>query len=251
MRLLLARCDAVVALWGAAADFLCQDFGVSESLVRVIPQGTPSGRFGPADAARRARTKGDLGLGSAPVVGYVGALGREKDVQGVLEAVSTLDDVTLLIAGDGPERTRLEDRAASLIPGRVRFLGTVADTRVVLDACDVLVLASVTEGMPGVLIEAAMSGVPIVATDVGGVSEIVTQDVGLLVPPQDTTALSAAIATALDRRDDDRIARLTDRFDLSIVADAWASLLEDVAGRRTKVPAGLTREIRAEQRGLN
>ena len=103
-----------------------------------------------------------------------------------------------------------------------------------LDAADVVVLSSRTEGLPGVLREAALTGLPLVATDVGGVNLIVDESTGRLVPADVTVEqLAAAITTVA--ADGDRLGaaarkRVLERFTIEPIADQWADLLGDVTG---------------------
>jgi glycosyltransferase involved in cell wall biosynthesis len=121
----------------------------------------------------------------------------------------------LLLAGDGPERAALEAQAATDAPGRVVFAGVTSGAGPVLAASDAVVLPSRTEGMPGVLIEAGLSGRPAVATDVGGVGEIVAHDeTGVLVPSGDVGGAA--------RR------RCLDRFEMDVVGALWAGLVAEV-----------------------
>jgi glycosyltransferase involved in cell wall biosynthesis len=102
-------------------------------------------------------------------------------------------DVTLQVAGDGPERAALEALAAgSRLRGRVEFLGFRADVPALLAGADAFVLPSAMEQQPLVLIEALGAGKPVVATDVGGVAEMVT-GAGIVVPPGDAAALARAL----------------------------------------------------------
>jgi glycosyltransferase involved in cell wall biosynthesis len=98
------------------------------------------------------------------------------------------------VVGDGDERPRLERQAAELgIAADVLFLGYRRELRPIFAAADVAVLSSDNEGTPVSLIEAAAAGLPAVATEVGGVGEVVTGDTGILVPRGDVAALANAI----------------------------------------------------------
>jgi len=131
-------------------------------------------------------------------VGFVGGLHDYKGVFDMAAALDRLDDVSLLIAGDGPAR----DRLASETDDRCRLLGAVPYESIpaVYDAIDVFILPSHTEGLPRVVLEAQASAIPVVATRVGGVPEVVTDgETGLLCPPRQP----AALATAIDRLADE------------------------------------------------
>ncbi len=115
----------------------------------------------------------------------------------VVDALALLHDPPVIrLVGDGPERERVEARAAAAgVAGRLEFVGAVADPRPYYQAAQFAVLASWTEGLPNALLEAMAAGLPVIATDVGGARELVVDNLsGLLVPPRDPAALAAAIA---------------------------------------------------------
>jgi glycosyltransferase involved in cell wall biosynthesis len=127
----------------------------------------------------------------------VGRLRPPKDFPTLVRAVARLEPgaVRLEIAGDGPERAALASEIERLgLDGTVELLGTRSDVPDLLAAADVFVLSSDSEGLPMSVLEAMAAGVPVVATAVGGVPELVRDDeTGLLVPPRDPGALAAAL----------------------------------------------------------
>jgi glycosyltransferase involved in cell wall biosynthesis len=144
------------------------------------------------------------------VLVFAGRLGPQKAVGVLLEALADVPDVTLVIAGDGPERAALERRAATLgLDGRVRFLGAVPRDSVLrlFRAADASVLPSAWENFPHTVVEALAVGCPVIATAVGGIPEVVVDgENGLLVTPGDASALAAAIGRFFS--DDELRARL-------------------------------------------
>ncbi|MBI3864311.1 MAG: GT4 family glycosyltransferase PelF [Planctomycetia bacterium] len=122
-----------------------------------------------------------------------------KDQRTLLRAVRLVvdrkPDFTLDIVGDGSDRTTLEALCDELkLRSHVQFLGFRHDVHELLPQADLFVLSSVTEGLPMTLLEAMAAGLPIVSTDVGGISELVRhQETGLLVAPQNPEALACAI----------------------------------------------------------
>jgi glycosyltransferase involved in cell wall biosynthesis len=234
VRLALARAASVVALWPAAAVHWHEALGVPAARVAVISNACPAGHFATASAAQRAEARAALGLAEdLPVALCLGALSPEKRVDLAIAAVARMDDVVLVVAGDGPRRAALEAEARRSAPGRVRFLGELADPRVALAAAEVLVVPSDTEGQPAVAIEAGLSGLPVVATRVGGLAEIVDDGrSGFLVPPGDVAALAGAVRAALAdgpaMGEAGRRACRT-RFDLDVVAAEWDRLLRSAA----------------------
>ena len=157
--------------------------GVPSAKIRVIPNGVAADRCPVPDAPRIARGPPAFRPPRRRrVVAYLGSLTAEKQVDAAIAAVARLPGVHLLVAGNGPERAALEAQAARDAPSRVRFVGALPDVAPVLAAADAVVLASRTEGMPGVLIEAGLSDRPVVAFDVGAVSEVVADgETGVLV----------------------------------------------------------------------
>lgn len=240
-RLLLRRMDAVAVLWPGAGERVHDLYGVPAERIHVIPNGVPAERCPVPDADARAAARRRLGLPhDAPVMAVIGALGPEKRVGDAILAVAALPGAHLLVAGDGPDRTALEQYAADRAPERVHFAGMLPGPADALAAADVVVLPSRTEGMPGVLIEAGLSGVAAVATDVGAVAQIVRDgETGLLVRPGDVSGLTAALRRALSQRE--RLGRSARRhclasFEIGAVAARWevlATSLGTMPGRPT------------------
>lgn len=170
---------------------LSRSFGVRPERVHVVTNAPPPTRSTGND--RRERTGGIL---------TVARLTRWKGVQGVLEAVGSIDSATLTVAGDGPLRAELEDLSRELgLAERVRFLGSVSASRVeqLLNEARVFVLNSTYEGMPHVVLEAWQAGTPVVAAARGGTPELVQHErTGLLVPPDSPGELRDALGRVLN-----------------------------------------------------
>jgi len=193
--------DRVVCVSQRVADFAARTIGISRAKLVVIPNGIPLENFEPGD---RSRARTDLGISpTACVVGTVGRLQPVKGTSYLLEAFAHLApgyaEAILLLVGDGPQRTQLEEMAQRLgVSERVHFLGNRSDVCRLLQAMDVFVLASIWEGMPNAALEAMAVGLPVVATAVGGTPEAVADgETGLLVPSRDPDALAQAIARLL------------------------------------------------------
>ena len=176
-----------------------------------IPLGLELDTFQGAPSREEARDR--LGLErDGRFVAIVGRLVPVKDVETFIRAFALAGaqrtDAIALIVGDGPERAKLERLAAELgVSGRCRFTGWVADIAALYAAVDVVALTSVNEGTPVALIEAIATGRTVAATAVGGVPDVVTEDVGILVPPRDPSAFADAILRSLDRGPLPRAAR--------------------------------------------
>jgi len=171
---------------------LALGWGVAPDRLTVVPNPAPPLPPLPdRDAAR-----GALGLDGVTLAA-AGRLTRQKALGDALAAVARVDRVSLVVAGDGPERGALEQRAAELgLDGRVRFVGPLARTEVLtlFRAADAALLSSAWENLPHSVVEALAVGTPVVATAVGGVPEVVRDgENGLLVAPGDVAALAEAI----------------------------------------------------------
>jgi glycosyltransferase involved in cell wall biosynthesis len=161
------------------------------------------------DAARaQARTAlgpAELGLAvDAELVGTVGRLIPQKGIHVLVDAAPAVlaqhPTAVFLVVGDGPQRAELEARCrARGVSEHFRWLGADTAPWRLLARCVLIALPSLWEGMPATAVEAHAIGLPIVATDVGGIPEVVSHErSGLLVPPGDAAALSGAITRLLD-----------------------------------------------------
>lgn len=138
----------------------------------------------------------ELGLADDIVVLAAGSLIKRKGFDILLSAfVEHADGATLLIAGDGPERENLSSQARALgISSRVVFLGERDDVPALMrDVADMFVLPARVEAFPMVLLEAGFFGVPCIATDVGGVSELISETAGIRVAPENAIELGWGI----------------------------------------------------------
>jgi glycosyltransferase involved in cell wall biosynthesis len=197
-RKLLRRMDAVVVVSDTLRDQLLQA-GVQPPRLHVIANGIRADRVRAAAASARADVRAELGLASEDLALLaLGRLSPEKGQDVLLEAFGRLTDaehVHLLLAGDGAARTALERRAAApALGGRVHLLGWVDEPWRLLGAADGFVLPSRSEGLPLALLEALAAGLPVVATRVGAVAEVLEDGrCGLLVKPGDPRALTEAL----------------------------------------------------------
>ena len=170
---------------------LVRRLGVPASRVHVIHNGIITAGLAPPQPHTRSRRVHLL---------YLGRLSREKDPQNAIHALDRLvrdgHDAELALAGDGPQRDDVQRLAEKLrLTDRVRLLGFVGDVMPLLGNADILVSPSRTECMPNAILEAMWARVPVAATDVGGVGEMVRDDAeALLCPPRDPGALADAVA---------------------------------------------------------
>jgi glycosyltransferase involved in cell wall biosynthesis len=222
----VAVCDAVGARHVEAG-------AVSPRRLRVVPNGVDTRLFRPDDS-RRSCLRRELGAGDDFIWLAAGRLMWKKDYPALLRAAARLPGCTLWIAGVGPLRDELHSLARDLAV-TVRWLGARDDMPRLMNAADALVLSSVVEGLPMVLLEAAASGLPCVSTDVGGARGIIANSkTGFLTPRQDSDALAGAMARLAGmpveaRRDMGQAARLAvmKQFDLQAVASQWEQLYNE------------------------
>ncbi|MFN2468567.1 MAG: glycosyltransferase family 4 protein [Gaiellaceae bacterium] len=166
-------------------------WGIAPDRVEVLPNPVPRVARGSREEARRR-----FGV-DGPTVAFAGRLTAQKALDVALEALARTDGVSLLLAGDGPERTALAARSSELgLDGRVRFLGAQSREAVLelFRAADAAILSSSWENFPHTVVEALAVGTPVIATATGGVAEVVEDGRnGLLSPPGDPAALAAAL----------------------------------------------------------
>lgn len=223
------RAAATVAVSDALHRWYVQTFRVDPARVRTIHNGIVQ----PAvDPAARSRVRAELGLSPTAVVAVQVALMRPgKGHAELLEAAGKVGgDVRFLLVGDGPLRPELEARAAGLPPGLVTFAGYRTDVADLVAAADLVVHPSHFDALPTALLTALGVGRPVVASAVGGIPEIITPEVGVLVPPADVLALATAVATlAADPSARRRFGGAAERrFAAEFEAGRWAGRLRDL-----------------------
>ncbi|NED98335.1 glycosyltransferase family 4 protein [Phytoactinopolyspora alkaliphila] len=193
-RLAARRADVTL---GASADLVERAAALGADDARLAPVAAPAM---PPPSRSRAEMRAELGAADRPVVLAVGRLAPQKDYETLLAAVArwaTRERQPLVVvAGDGPEMDRLR-RDADNARIDVRFLGHRDDVPELLNAADVYVITSRWEARALVVQEAMRAGVPVVATAVGGLPELVGED-ALLVPAADPGAVAAAVTRLLD-----------------------------------------------------
>ena len=226
--LLMRRAARVVALWPQAEQQITDLYGVPRERVTSISNARSPDEFRPATEQERKAARLRFGVPQTDqVAGIFGSLASEKRVGRAIEAVAQTNDWHLLIVGDGAERETVEAAAISRLGKRAVMAGPIDDMPEAYWAIDALLITSSTEGMPGVALESAMSGVPIVSTDVGAMSWLFEQGIpGSMV----CEPIPSAIAQRLDGLvpcDDRRGSGA--RFQWAPVVDQWKRLIEDLA----------------------
>ena len=197
---------------------------MDDSRWRVIENGIP--QVSPLDSVELPDGRIAAFCRRRPTIGAVGRLSREKAFENLIAAVRDLvasgRDLQLVILGDGPERLALEKLVANWgLEERVLLPGYVRHARAYLALFRMFVLPSLTEGLPITLLEAMQAGVPIVATDVGGVREVLRGGRGgIIVEPANPRALREGVTKLLE--DPDLVSRLS-RFSLAEAAGRYSS----------------------------
>lgn len=182
--------------------------GMEESRIKVVYTGCDTERFLPGD---RVKARAFFNL-TGPAILMVGNLIPLKGHALVIEALRTLPDVTLLIAGDGPEKAELIDQVETMrLQNRVRFLGKQPHETLPLlyNAADLMVLPSSSEGLANAWVEALACGTPIVITDVGGAREILKDERCGAIVERTSNAIAESMKTVLTSKPDHQAIRNT------------------------------------------
>jgi glycosyltransferase involved in cell wall biosynthesis len=195
-RLLMRGTSRVIASAGLVKDFYVEQIHADPAKVDVIYNAVDWSQLD--TTVSRDDLRASLGLArDAKVAGVIARLTEQKGHRFLFEAMgrARLADVHLLVVGDGELREVLQQDAARRgLTARVHFLGARRDLGNLLGAMDVFVLPSLWEGLPLSLVLAMGAAVPVVATDVAGIPEVVQHEhTGLLVPPADGPALGVAL----------------------------------------------------------
>lgn len=195
-RILLTRRDRYVAVGHKVRQALIDNEGLAGSRVEVVYNGRDLERYKP-DPTLRASTRRELGIDDGSfVIIQVARLDRLKDHPTAVRAMSMLlrscPHAKLLLVGEGPERSAVESLIGQLgLQHSVRTFGSRNDVPRLLQAADAFLLSSISEGIPLTLIEAMASGLPCVATDVGGIPEIIdSPSTGLTAPVSNSVLLA-------------------------------------------------------------
>ncbi|MEM9940644.1 MAG: glycosyltransferase [Planctomycetota bacterium] len=247
-RFLTGITDGFIAVARQHADFQIREEGFPQDKVFLIPNGIDTEHFQFLESARLDWRK-QLGIDlSAPTVGIVAALRPEKNHDLFLNAAqlvkSQMPDSQFIIAGDGPERQRLEKLAQQTkLHSSVKFIGSTKDVRGVLCACDLFALTSRNEASPVSIMEALACSRPVVATDVGSVDESVIEgETGFLVSSDDSQAMAqswltilgdASLRQKLGRQGRQHIVRSSS---LESMTRNYVELIETLYDRKSRTP---------------
>ncbi len=241
-RVSLHMADRVIAVGETVARMLRVHAAVPESRIALIHNGVDTNRFRPEKD--RAYAESTLALPPrGPVIGVIAGLRPEKGHEVLLEAMPlvlrAVGEARLLVVGDGPLRERITQKIArGGLSDCVTLAGSRDDVDRIIPACDVVVLPSWQEGVPVSALEAMACAVPVVATDVGGTTEVVEHEqTGLVVPQGNPRAMAEAIidllrkpeyAHALGKQGRERV---TERFDLETMIEKTVLIYRELLDR--------------------
>jgi glycosyltransferase involved in cell wall biosynthesis len=233
MRFAVSRWTTLAVM---VSDALKRDYtragGLAVKKMRTVHNGIELARFARDKAECRARIEREFAVpAGVALVATVSVLREGKGIEVLLQAARDVPAAHFLIIGDGAKRAEWAALADSLgLAERIHWAGHRSDVYNLLAGCDLLVHPSLADALPTVLMEAMAAGLPVVATDVGGIPEIVEEGrTGTLVPPGDAAALSAAINGLLG--DGSRLALFAQHAPQSAAkfsTEAWIARLETV-----------------------
>lgn len=236
-RFAFRRFDAVVVVSRPQAEQL-RAGGVPPRRIHIVPNALAAH---PAPLGR-AEARSALGLPAEGLIaGWVGRLSKEKGIDVFIDAFASMTDrvIQAAVMGDGPERATEAARAEKLAPSRLIWLGAVPEASRYFAAFDLFVMSSRTEGLPMVMLEAMAAGIPIVATSVGGIPDLISPAEGMLVAAEDPGALADAMRATLDDRaaaaSRARAAQLRQKteFDVAPWSARYESIYRDLIAARS------------------
>lgn len=222
----------VIAISDQVKDHLMYDFEIESDRIALIYNGVDSGKFLERKPQEIKRQKDLWGVSSfTKVIGHIGRLSSVKGQANIVLAAALLKqkrpDLCWVIVGEGKEEKRLKELIAQKgVEGVVRICPSQADTSLALSAMDVFVMPSLQEGLGISILEAQAQGVPVAASRVGGIPTVIEDGKnGLLVSPQDPTALAAAVEKFLNEPEWTQgivaaaRSRVKERFSLDVMAE--------------------------------
>lgn len=234
-------CDRIIAVSEQTRQYHIEYGKIDPKKIVTIYNGIIVDRFASIPPDTRTKTRAGLGIPDhSLVVTTVAVLRKPKGIDYMLEAVPALvskfPNLIYLLIGDGPHRPAIEERITRLgISDHVILTGQRNDIPELLTAADLFVLPTLTDALPTVLFEALASSLPVVATDIGGIPEIITdKHDGYLVPSQDVDALVSRISKLLDDKKSREIFKINglrkvrSKFDINVQVKNLTSLYKEV-----------------------
>jgi len=236
--------DRFIVVSDSLEKIMIEKHGIGPQRVVKIYNGIEKDEYCIADeeiAYRRSKFRKELGLGEdVPVVGAIGRLVWQKGFEYLIEAIPDLlkefKKARFLIVGEGPLKDGLNVKSKMLkIEDKIIFTGFRSDIKEILASIDILVMPSLLEGLPIVLLEAMAMMKPIVATDIDGIKEVLDNGkTGLLIPPKNPRALTYAIVNLLLHRDKayqmgiDARKVVEERFEVDIMVQKVEKVYEEL-----------------------
>jgi glycosyltransferase involved in cell wall biosynthesis len=230
--------DTIICDSNDVANFMIYKQSINSKKIMVILNGIDVEKF--QRNIDTTNKKAELQIGEDEmVVGSVGRLVQVKDYPTLLKAfaiiTNKINKCKLVILGDGILRAELEAYVnENGLSKKVMFLGSRRDIPEMMQIFDVFVLSSVSEGLPIALLEAMAAGIPVVATMVGGIPEVVVDGgTGLLVPPQNPAVLAEAISSVLLDKEKARYMgtsgrhRVVESFNLSNTSQSYEQVYDE------------------------
>jgi glycosyltransferase involved in cell wall biosynthesis len=229
---------SIIAITDFTRKYLIDRYDIPAGKVALIYQGTDPERFRHVDSARKeARKRYPLPGNATPVLGSIGSFEHRKGHPVLFEALNQLvngplPNAHLMMVGDGPDESLLKEKVQVLGLERcVSFFPFTNEPNYVFERIDLTVLPSLyKEGLPNVLLESLAMGVPVVASNIGGISEIVMDgETGTIVEPGDTPALADAIQKIWENQESYQAMRrnarklIEDQFDKRIQFERFLS----------------------------
>jgi len=199
--------DAVIAISSAVQRHLADDFGVSQQKIHLIESGIDLDEFAPIDETVRAQHRNRFNLGKEPIIGMIARLSDVKGPDILIEAMNGIlrhvPNAKLLLIGEGKMEGELRTMVKRLeLSEHVRFFSVVSQTREMLPLFDIFAMPSRQEGLGLSIMEAQATGLPVVATRVGGIPSLIEDGkTGVLVDPENSGALADAIVQLFEDKD--------------------------------------------------
>lgn len=197
IKFVLKRADYVLVVNQTLKDKVLE-LGINQDKVYITPNAVDVEKFNP----QKRELPSDMKMSAdKPVLLFVGNLVFQKGVKYLLEAKKLMkNDAELLVVGDGPLRQELVMKVKDDGIPDVVFVGARRDVDQIMPSADVFVLPSISEGFPITILEAMASGLPVVATNVGGISEVMNEEVGIMLNPSSPMELARALDKILENK---------------------------------------------------
>ncbi len=244
LRYTLRKADLIVATTSELSQDIATNFNIPKEKIKVIALGVDRRLFKPMDQVK-ARKLLDLSQNRKFIL-FIGALVEAKGIKDLIDCLPDLikaqKDLSLLVMGDGPLRDLLKNTVAEMeLTEYVRFIGSISheDVPIWLNACDVMVLPSWSEGLGMVVREAVSVGVPVVASAVGGIPDVIKDgQTGYLTKPGNIVQLSERIRAVLTddgfRRRVEASKDIVDKYDHEVIASQIKDNYRNLVDNRTK-----------------